>query len=134
MAATRAYLALARRDSAEALRLFDARPDSACFGACTIDDLVHIQLLAARGHLADAAARLERPLGGFSPGLLPVEVLRALERGRVNERLGNRERALAGYSLVVAAWRNADPELKPYVDEARAGLARLGAEQRKTGG
>ncbi len=127
--AQQGYLALARGDSTEALRRFDARPDTACFGGCVIDDLVYIQLLAARGRLADAAAQLERPLGGFSPGLLPVEVLRALERGRVNERLGNRERAIEGYARVVAAWRNADPELQPFVAEARAALVRLSGEQ-----
>jgi eukaryotic-like serine/threonine-protein kinase len=129
-AASHAFLALARGDSTEALRLFDALPDSACFGACTIDDLVHVQLLAARGRLADARRRLERPPVGFSPGLLPIEVLRGLERGRVYERLGDREEAIAGYSLVVEAWRNADPELQTYVDEARAALARLGGEKR----
>ncbi len=131
-AASHAFLALARRDSAEALRLFDALPDTACFGACVIDDLVHIELLAARGRLADATTRLERPPVGFFPGLLPVEVLRALERGRVYERLGDRDRAVAGYSLVVDAWRDADPELKTYVDEARAALARLGGEKKTT--
>jgi hypothetical protein len=60
---------------------------------------------------------------------LPVEVLRALERGRVNERLGNRERAVEGYSKVLQAWRNPDPELRAYVDEARAALVRLSAEK-----
>ena len=128
--ASRAFLALARGDSAEALRLFDALPDTACFGACVIDDLVHVQLLAARGRYTDARARLERPPVGFSPGMLPIEVLRGLERGRVYERLGDREKAIAGYSLVVEAWRNADPELKAYVDEARAALVRLGGEKR----
>jgi serine/threonine-protein kinase len=128
-AASHAFLALARGDSAEALRLLDALPDTACFGACVIDDLVHVQLLAARGRLADAKTRLERPPVGFSPGLLPVEVLRALERGRVYERLGDRESAIAGYALVARAWRDADPELKAYVDEARAGLARLAGER-----
>ncbi len=130
--AAHAYLALARGDSTEALRLFDALPDTACFGACVIDDLVHVQLLAARGRYVDARTRLERPPVGFSPGLLPVEVLRALERGRVYERLGDREGAMAGYSLVVDAWRNADPELKTYVDEARAALGRLGGEKRSS--
>ena len=129
-AASHAFLALARGDSVEALRLFDALPDTACFGACVIDDLVHVQLLAARGRFPEARARLERPPVGFSPGLLPIEVLRGLERGRVYERLGDREGAIAGYSLVVQAWRNADPELKVYVDEARAGLARLIGEKR----
>ena len=129
-ATNQAYLALARSDSAAALRLFDARPDSACFGGCWIDDLIHVQLLAARGRLADAATRLERPLGGFVGGIVPFQVLRALERGRVYERLGDREKAIEGYNLVLEAWRNPDPELKTYVDEARAGLARLSAEKK----
>jgi hypothetical protein len=34
--------------------------------------------------------------------------------------------------LVVDAWRDADPELKTYVDEARAALARLGGEKKTT--
>jgi serine/threonine-protein kinase len=126
----RAYLALARGDSAEALRLFDALPDSACFGSCHIDDLVHTQLLTAHGRAADAAKRLEQPVAGFAPGFQPIEVLRALERGRVNERLGNRDRAIEGYSLVVRAWRNPDPQLKPYVEEARVALGRLAGEKR----
>jgi serine/threonine-protein kinase len=125
----RAYLALAKGDTTEALRLFAARPDSACFGQCPIDGLVYVQLLAARHRDAEAAAQLERPLAGFQAGLMPVDILRALERGRVNERLGNRARAIEGYSLVVKAWRHGDPELQGYVDEARAALARLSAEK-----
>ena len=130
----RAYAALARGDTVRALALFDSRPDTACFNSCALDDLVHIQLLAARHRDTEAAARLERPLLGFSGATLPVDVLRALERGRINERLRNRDLAIAGYSFVVRAWRNPDPELKPLVDEARAGLARLTTEQRKSGG
>lgn len=128
--ASRAYLALARADSAEALRLFDALPDSACYGVCGIDDLVHARLLAARGRAADAVKLLERPPLGYTP-LLPLDVLRALERGRVHERLGNRDAALEAYGYVAAAWANADPELRPYVNEARAGLARLGGEPKR---
>jgi serine/threonine-protein kinase len=128
-AVTRAYLSLARGDTAAALRQFDAVPDSACYGTCSIDELVHAQLMAARGRHAEAAALLDRPQVGFLP-LLPLDVLRALERGRVHERLGNRDKAIAGYTLVAEAWRHADPELKTYVDEARAGVARLGGEKR----
>ncbi|HYU08827.1 MAG TPA: serine/threonine-protein kinase [Gemmatimonadales bacterium] len=127
--AAHAYAALARGDTTRALALFDSRPDTSCFGACSIDDLVHIQLLAARGRYAQAAARLERPQLGLSGFILPVEVLRALERGRVNEHLGNRDLAIAGYGFVVRAWRNPDPELQPYVAEARAALARLSGEK-----
>jgi len=127
----RGYLALAKGDTVEALRLFGTRPDSACFGSCIVDELVHAQLLSARKRDREAAALLERPQLSAAGGLTPAEVLRALERGRVNERLGNRERAIEGYGLVVRAWRNADPELQPYVTEARAALTRLNAERQK---
>jgi hypothetical protein len=62
----------------------------------------------------------------------PIDaVIVALERGRVHERLGNRETAIEAFTFVTDAWRNADPELQPMVDEARAALARLVAEPRR---
>jgi hypothetical protein len=62
-------------------------------------------------------------------------VVAALEGGLLHERLGNREQAITALTFVVDAWRNADPELQPVVDDARAALARLAAEPRsKTGG
>ncbi|MFN2570345.1 MAG: protein kinase [Gemmatimonadales bacterium] len=129
----RAYLALARGDTTEALRLFAARPDTAAFGGTAIDDLVYAQLLTTRKRWNEAAALLDRPPVGFNPVPTPVEILRALQRGRVYEGLGDKDRAADGYGFVVRAWRNADPELQPYVAEARAALARLSAEQRKSG-
>jgi serine/threonine-protein kinase len=130
LASQRAYLSLARGDTAEALRLFDARPDTAAFGGNSIDDLVHAQLLATHGRLKDAARLLDRPQVGFNPAPTPVEVLRALERGRVYERLRDKDRAVDGYGFVVRAWRNPDPELQPLVAEARAALVRLAGEKR----
>jgi len=50
-------------------------------------------------------------------------------RGRVAERLGERERAIQSYTWVVSMWRNADPELQPYVREAREGVVRLTGEK-----
>jgi len=58
-------------------------------------------------------------------------VLGTLERGRIAERLGDRAIAAQNYGFVVAVWGNADPELRPYVEEAHAALARLGAEPRR---
>jgi serine/threonine-protein kinase len=46
-------------------------------------------------------------------------------------RAGSLNHGLA--PLVVEAWRNPDPELQPFVVEARAALARLNAEPRKSG-
>ncbi len=55
-------------------------------------------------------------------------VLWALERARVNERLGNAEMAIQDYSYVVDVWRNADDLLQPFVSEAREAVQRLAGE------
>ena len=129
----RAYLTLARGDTVSALRQFQALPDTACFGGCDLDRLVRARLLAARGRDRDAATWLDREPGegGLGQGASPVRVLWELERGRVHERLGDRDTALTAYAFVAAAWAHADTELQPYVDEARAGLTRLGGEPRR---
>jgi serine/threonine-protein kinase len=130
--ASQAYLALARRDTITALSLFDALPDSACFGRCDLDRLVRIKLLAARGRYLDAARRLAATPGMNRPGIptsaFTLRVLWELERGRVHEQLGNRETARTAYAFVAATWAHADSTLQPYVTEARAGLSRLSGE------
>ena len=65
------------------------------------------------------------PCWSVGAGAGPWFVLATLERGRVAERLGEREKALESYRFVTEAWRRPDPELQPYVSEAREGLARL---------
>jgi len=124
--ASQAYLALARGDTAAAVAMFREVPDSLCWH-CTYVRLTRVQLLAATGQDAEAARLLERRLSQFPHGL---DIVWTLERGRVNERLGNREVAVDAYQLVADAWRYADPDLQGYVDEAKAGLARLVAEPR----
>jgi tetratricopeptide (TPR) repeat protein len=47
-------------------------------------------------------------------------------RGRIYEESGDRDRAAAHYRMFVDLWKNADPELQPMVEEARAALQRLG--------
>ena len=124
--ASQAYLALARGDTAAAAAMFREVPDSLCWW-CSYVRLTRVRLLAATGQDAAAARLLERRLRQFPDALEPVWVL---ERGRVNERLGNREVAVDAYQFVADAWRHADPDLQGYVDEAKAGLARLTAEPR----
>jgi hypothetical protein len=48
----------------------------------------------------------------------------------VAERLNQRQKAADAYQRVAEVWRHADPELQPYVTEAKEGLARLTAESR----
>ncbi len=118
----RAWLALARSDTAEAVRVFDTVPDTMCAWCYMMDAWPRARLLAAAGRLQDAAALLEvQPAEWMNP----IDIARVLDRARVHERLGNRARARSEYTFVANAWRNADPELQPLVAEARAGAERL---------
>jgi tetratricopeptide (TPR) repeat protein len=127
-ATSTAYAALARGDSAGALGYLEAIPDTLCLvGECFHLNLTLARLLSARGDDRRAGALLERWRWGAGPeaGPGPWFVLSTLERGRVAERLGEREKALESYRFVTEAWRLPDPELQPYVSEAREALARL---------
>jgi eukaryotic-like serine/threonine-protein kinase len=126
-----AYAALARGDSAGALRYLEAIPDTLCLVGylhCFHLNLTLARLLAARGDDRRAGALLERwrwsaGAVGFGPG--PSFVLATLELGRVAERLGQPEKAIESYRFVTEVWRRSDPELQPYVTESREALARL---------
>jgi serine/threonine-protein kinase len=122
-----AYLALARGDTAGALDQLVALPDSLCL-ICALERLATVRLLTATGRFREAAPRLDRPISQFPEVLDGVW---ALERARVNERLGDRDKAIDAYSFVAQSWRQADPELQPVVAEARAALGRLTAEPRQ---
>jgi len=125
-----AYLALARRDTTTALGLFEALPDSLCFGACPLDPLVRAELLAARGRNQEAAQRLDAEPAFNHRDPLPTDVLWSLEKGRVNERLKNTDVARDAYADVIAHWAHGDTVLQPYVIEAREGLKRLSSEKK----
>jgi hypothetical protein len=127
-----AYAALARGDSAGALAHLEAIPDTLClegFTTCFHLNLTLARLLSARGDDRRAGALLERWRWGGGPG--PWFVLATLELGRVAERLGEREKAIESYRFVTEAWRRPDPELQPFVAEARQALRRLTAEPRR---
>jgi serine/threonine-protein kinase len=121
-----AYLALVRHDTAGAVRILESLPDSLC-ALCYLQRLTLGQLLAARQEDQKAAKLLDRWLIDLT---LPSSVLWTLERGRVAERMGDREKAMQSYQFVANVWRHADPELRPYVAEAREGLARMTGEPR----
>ena len=129
-AATEPYIALARRDTALAIQRFAALPDSLC-GDCYLDKLVRVRLLEARGENRQAGAVLDGVAHNHDFFIMPAtDGMWALEGGRVYERLGQKQKAIAAYEFVAAVWRHADPELQPYVAEAKAAPQRLGAETR----
>ena len=126
-----AFLDLARGDSVAAIRKLSAIPDSLCLADDYAANCFHLnltlaRLLAARGDDRRAGELLER--WRWQGRGTPVFVLATLELGRIAERLGDTRKAAECYGFVVAAWRRADPELLPYVAEARGGLVRLGVE------
>ena len=123
-AAARAYLMLARRDSAGALRAFQRLSEDLCIvNSCAIQKLTEARLLRARGENRAAGALIDR--WRWALGNSPIFVLATLERGRIAESLGDRDPAIKSYRFVSDVWRNADTGLQPYVAEARTGIARL---------
>jgi tRNA A-37 threonylcarbamoyl transferase component Bud32/tetratricopeptide (TPR) repeat protein len=128
-AAAAAYLTLARSDTADAIRRLAALPRDDC-PRCYLDRVVLAQLLVEVGRDAEAWGLLQADLPSATLAPFASEVLWSLLRGRVAERIGEREQAIRSYSWVVGMWRRPDPELEPYVTEAREGLERLTAEKR----
>ena len=122
----RGYLALTRGDSVTALREFGTMPDSlmACAG-CHVWRLTQAQLLTRAGRWRDAEAILRSQPHYWAT---PIGVLWTLERGRVQEQLGDLVSARDSYAYVVAAWRNPDESLKVYVAEAQRALTRLSSD------
>jgi hypothetical protein len=122
-AAATAYLALARADSARALRLFQSIPDTLCIvNICYYEKLTEARLLASQGRAQQAGEVLDLWVWKAEG---PIFVLGVLEQARIAERLGERQKAVDSYQFVVDVWRHADPELQPFVLEARNALTRM---------
>ncbi len=119
------YLALARGDTAEAIAHLERYVVSP-FIYCRYEFATLGKLYAATGQLHRADATF-RKCASTTPLQVSVgaDVYVRLLWARVLEQLGNRREATRAYRFVADAWRRADAALQPYVDEARAGLARL---------
>jgi len=115
-----AFLALARRDTTSALREFTTWHASG--GTEYFGTLAMTQLMEAAGDAKGALAILS----GREPNDWPIpsHVIWALARARLADRLGDRAAAMRDYQFVADVWQHADPELRPYVTEAREGVKR----------
>jgi hypothetical protein len=116
-----AFLALARGDTAEAMRRFAASRDRDVFGH--FPTLAKIRLMAARGDVTGALKLLNAREPNDWP--IPSHVVWVLERARLSELAGNWDVAARDYQFVMDVWRHADSELQPFVEESRTALARL---------
>jgi len=119
--AAQAYFLLATNEKGLARDLFAKLSDSLCL-RCDYDHLAAAQLLAGAGRLEDADKILRQRL--FS-AVTPSEIMINLERGKIAQRRGDTEVALRAFRSVVGAWTRGDPEVQPYVREARQGIATL---------
>jgi serine/threonine-protein kinase len=120
----RGYAALARSDTAAATRLFESLPDSLV--NIPFDVFTRARLIG-RTDPKRAIALLER----HSPNPDLLYTAKELERGRLAEKIGDKERAVDAYSFVAAAWRDPDsPQLRDAAKEARDALQRLDSDGR----
>jgi hypothetical protein len=123
-AAANAWLSLARGDSATARTRFAGISDSLCtVMLCFHEKMALARLQFAAGNAHDAARIFEE--WSWTGGPTPSAVLAALDHARVAEQLADTATARARYRFVAEAWRNADPELREYVELARQGVARM---------
>lgn len=121
-ATARFFLALARHDTAGAVRHATAMPDSLCLEGCDLIRLARGRLLA-RLNQPDSAIALLTP--AHRTLVFPLAPLFALE-ARVAERAGRGADALRDYRYVALVWRDADADLRDEVNEALGALQRLG--------
>jgi serine/threonine protein kinase len=120
--AARAYLLLARHDTAGAVKAFALLSDTLCL-RCDQDHLTAARLLAKRRDFGGADKILRQRLYSL---VSPTEIMMALERARVAEAAGHRDVAVRDYQLVANAWGRGDPEVQSFVREARERIRRLG--------
>ena len=98
----RAYAALAKGDTATATRLFDALPDTLAINI-PFDLFMRARLIGRQR----SAARNRAPRAHMAVStccIPPGE----LERGRLAEKIGDKERAVDAYAFVATVWQNAD--------------------------
>jgi tetratricopeptide (TPR) repeat protein/TolB-like protein len=105
---------LQRGRKAEALRAFESTLSGGP------ETLWYVGLLALDLGKLDEAEHAFRALWGQQDGV-PAR----LQLARVLEREGRPVEAREAYQFVAYAWRHADPELQPVVNEARQAVARL---------
>ena len=120
--AARAYLFLARRDTANAVKAFALLSDTLCL-RCDQDHLTAARLLGRGRDFGSADKILRQRLYTL---VTPTEIVFALERGKIAESAGQRDVALKSYRFVARAWGRGDPEVQGHVQEAQAGIRRLG--------
>lgn len=115
--------AMARADTNRAIAAL-TMPDTVCRLGCSAIALLRLRFLSAQRKDSLALGMLDFPVRLDNAAM----VMWQMERGRILERLKQRERAIDAYAYVVSAWERGDASIQGIVAEARAGLRRLSAD------
>jgi serine/threonine-protein kinase len=121
-----AYLALARRDSARALSVLRALPDSLC-PLCFAPRLTLAELLLETGRDAAADSLLRRDLTALPFRVGPADAYWRIARGRAAEQLGDTARAAMWYRDVMQSHKYGDPEARAIATAAERRLSAAAA-------
>jgi hypothetical protein len=103
----------------------DMRGTAGGFAERTLNDAVRWwlgQLLVELNRPREALVYFRTPEIGTGGGWRPFQ---EFESAKIYEELGEFEKARESYEYALLAWRDADPELRPRIEAAREGLARL---------
>lgn len=113
--AVRAYLALARQDTAGAARGFAALADSLCVGTCWPEVKTLSRLFSATRQPAEAARLLDRhpPQGTSITAMAP---LWTAERGRVAIEMGDTPTSEWAQRTIGRVWTSADSSVRRLLD------------------
>ena len=125
-------LLMARGRHSEAVAQFRAGWDLGDCGVCTFYETA--QAFEAMQLPDSALAMYEQVVSTLSMDALekPFPLAPALRRlGEMYEARGGREKALEYYGRFVALWKNADPELQPFVQDVKKRIAALTEEPRR---
>ncbi|MGH7566567.1 MAG: tetratricopeptide repeat protein, partial [Gemmatimonadota bacterium] len=129
--ATEGYDAWRRREPERAVGLFEAMEFHVAYPLTFASELYTLAFPRfLRATSLQEAGRAEEAIRWFATrDVSPYElVFRApshLHLAEIYEQSGDREQAIEHYRAFVGLWGDADPELQPMVQEARAALARL---------
>lgn len=129
--ATEGYDAFRKREFAQAIGRFEAMELNVAYPLTFASELYTLAFPRfLRAMSLQETGRGQEAIGWFatletSPYELVFRAPSHLHRAQIYEQSGDRERAIEHYRAFVELWSDADPELQPTVEQARAALARL---------
>jgi tetratricopeptide (TPR) repeat protein len=94
------------------------------FCSLAYERFLRAEILLELGEIDQAYSWYES-LAGTSPFELLYRGMTHYRRGQIDERRGRKEEARRHYQRFLKLWKDADPEGRPLVDDARARLGRL---------